>query len=81
MKQEWISVAEKLPDGFENVLVWGRNGVQVARRWTGCNWGQNAAHDDPKRTWDWLTEADRVVLDVTHWAPLPVFARKMAAVT
>lgn len=26
-----------------------------------------------------LTEADRALQDVTHWAPLPIFARQLGA--
>ena len=71
---EWISIVDKLPELFENVIVYGvREKENVcsqayqARRWTGCT---NGFDVEKEALWSWLTPCDSLVKEVSHWMPL-----------
>ena len=55
---KWISVEERLPEEFEDVLVFSRNG---SRTWT------EVAHLTRNQWW----RVGIPMINVTHWMPLP----------
>lgn len=56
---KWIPVTERLPDGYEGVLVYG----QMQDHYRACYY-------DPYCR-EFFTMDDRLVGRVTHWMPLP----------
>ena len=61
---EWISVAERLPDNDQPVLVWNSGGY-CQKPWA---WWQICDYEDGK--WREQDERDEYP-GVTHWMPLP----------
>jgi hypothetical protein len=67
-KHNWISVSDRLPSDFDNVLIWS-NGMCVTGAYLVCvelgkplQWIVN----------DWDESETTIKLDdVTHWMPLP----------
>lgn len=71
---EWISVTKRLPDPIDRyVLVSGVDPKLYGHR----EFHVCALDDDdhgftgPASEWRWMTEAGRVISEVTHWMPLP----------
>lgn len=57
---EWISVKERLPEEWVEVLVFVPGvGCEIA-------WFCGAVN-----LWRWVWTGESVTLDVTHWMPLP----------
>lgn len=61
----WITVAERMPENEQRVIV---RGICGGKRWVGeveC-W----RYDVAKYT-NWRRPNNQLVLDVTHWMPMP----------
>lgn len=63
---EWISVKDRLPDFFDEVIVYDNCGyeslVSIAWRRSGSNGGW---------IWDSRMSYPEELVNVTHWMPLP----------
>ena len=55
---EWISVKDRLPDHYKNVLAFGNEGIIIAQYY-GEDFG------------NWATTMNKSSDHITHWMPLP----------
>lgn len=65
MSIKWISVEEKLPDGFYTVIVWVNNASKFYKK------GTTFAYLFEGKEWVMLEEGKFTKPQISHWMPLP----------
>ncbi len=68
IKEEWISVDEKLPEEWEEVLAWDGENVRQGYYTMDIDWDDDAKQAETPR---WTYYDGMLWENVTHWMPLP----------
>lgn len=74
MKQQWISVADRLPEKNKNVLLFSKEtGTVIGKCLNGLFFTETSIHSNGNKELGTYVEFSYKVvnLNVTHWMPLP----------